>query len=102
MIYVPGALFSVNPITAQHVPGFFAINERVVCEFESAQGPFVMVLVGATIVGGMATVWHMAEVMSQLPLPVDASPSHSHEIPRGHRYSPAQGPKCSSTNCDVP
>lgn len=58
MIYVPGKLFSVNPTTAQHVPGLFAINERVVCVFDSAQGPFVMVLVGATIVGSMATVWH--------------------------------------------
>lgn len=58
MIYIPGALFSVNPTTAQHVPGLFAINERVVCVFDSAQGPFVMVLVGATIVGSMATVWH--------------------------------------------
>ncbi|MBC8086064.1 MAG: phosphatidylserine decarboxylase [Phycisphaerae bacterium] len=58
MIYVPGALFSVNPTTAQHVPGLFARNERVVCVFESAHGPFVMVLVGATIVGSMATVWH--------------------------------------------
>ncbi len=58
MIYVPGALFSVNPSTAQHVPGLFARNERVVCVFDSAQGPFVMVLVGATIVGSMATVWH--------------------------------------------
>ena len=58
MIYVPGALFSVNPTTAQHVPGLFAVNERVVCVFESAQGPFVLVLVGATIVGSMATVWH--------------------------------------------
>lgn len=58
MIYIPGALFSVNPTTAQHVPGLFAINERVVCVFDSAEGPFVMVLVGATIVGSMATVWH--------------------------------------------
>lgn len=58
MIYVPGALYSVNPLTAQHVPGLFAINERVVCVFDSADGPFVMVLVGATIVGSMATVWH--------------------------------------------
>lgn len=58
MIYLPGALFSVNPLTAQHVPGLFAINERVVCVFDSAAGPFVMVLVGATIVGSMATVWH--------------------------------------------
>jgi len=59
MIHVPGALFSVNPITARGVPNLFARNERVVCVFESPEyGPFVMVLVGATIVGSMATVWH--------------------------------------------
>ena len=61
MIYVPGALFSVNPTTARGVPGLFARNERVVCVFEgdtSAMGTFVMVLVGATIVGSMATTWH--------------------------------------------
>jgi Phosphatidylserine decarboxylase len=40
------------------VPGLFARNERVVCVFESSHGPFVLVLVGATIVGSMATVWH--------------------------------------------
>ncbi|WP_373489237.1 archaetidylserine decarboxylase [Blastomonas sp.] len=59
MMYVPGQLFSVNPTTARGVPGLFARNERVVCVFDSPQyGPFVMVLVGATIVGSMATVWH--------------------------------------------
>jgi len=58
MVYVPGDLFSVNPVTARGVPGLFARNERVVCVFESARGPFVLVLVGATIVGSMATVWH--------------------------------------------
>ncbi|MDO9405313.1 MAG: archaetidylserine decarboxylase [Polaromonas sp.] len=58
MIYVPGELFSVNPLTARGVPGLFARNERVVCVFESPRGPFVLVLVGATIVGSMATVWH--------------------------------------------
>ena len=59
MIYVPGKLFSVNPVTARGVPNLFARNERVVCVFESAEhGAFVMVLVGATIVGSMATVWH--------------------------------------------
>lgn len=58
MIYVPGDLFSVNPVTARGVPGLFARNERVVCVFESALGPFVLILVGATIVGSMATVWH--------------------------------------------
>jgi phosphatidylserine decarboxylase len=58
MIHVPGALFSVNPITARGVPGLFARNERVVCVFDSPHGPFVLTLVGATIVGSMATVWH--------------------------------------------
>ena len=62
MTYVPGDLFSVNPTTAANVPNLFARNERVVCEFESSQhGTFVMVLVGATIVGSMATVWHDAK-----------------------------------------
>jgi phosphatidylserine decarboxylase len=58
MTYVPGDLFSVNPTTAQGVPGLFARNERVICEFDSTHGPFVLILVGATIVGSMATVWH--------------------------------------------
>jgi phosphatidylserine decarboxylase len=59
MTYVPGDLFSVNPSTAANVPNLFARNERVVCEFTSEKhGTFVMVLVGATIVGSMATVWH--------------------------------------------
>lgn len=58
MIHVPGDLFSVNPTTARGVPGLFARNERVVCVFEGPQGPWIMVLVGATIVGSMATVWH--------------------------------------------
>ena len=58
MIHVPGDLFSVNPTTARGVPGLFARNERVVCVFEGKDGPFVLVLVGATIVGSMATAWH--------------------------------------------
>ena len=60
MIYVPGDLFSVNPTTARGVPGLFARNERVVCVYEGAHGPFVLALVGATIVGSMATTWHGA------------------------------------------
>jgi phosphatidylserine decarboxylase len=59
MTYVPGDLFSVNPTTAENLPNLFARNERVVCEFSSeAHGRFLIVLVGATIVGSMATVWH--------------------------------------------
>jgi phosphatidylserine decarboxylase len=58
MVHVPGTLFSVNPRTVRGVPGLFARNERVICVFESEHGPFVMILVGATIVGSVATVWH--------------------------------------------
>ena len=58
MIYVPGSLFSVNPLTARGVPGLFARNERVVCLFDTPLGSMALVLVGATIVGSMATVWH--------------------------------------------
>jgi phosphatidylserine decarboxylase len=66
MIHVPGDLFSVNPTTARGVPGLFARNERVVCVFDGigdatsagSRGPFVLVLVGATIVGSVGTVWH--------------------------------------------
>ena len=64
MVHIPGDLFSVNPLTARAVPGLFARNERVVCVFDGeggpdgVRGPWALVLVGATIVGSMATVWH--------------------------------------------
>lgn len=57
MIYVPGELFSVNPLTAENVPGLFARNERVVTIFDTPVGPMALVLVGATIVASIETVW---------------------------------------------
>ncbi|WP_279029087.1 archaetidylserine decarboxylase [Gibbsiella quercinecans] len=57
MFYVPGDLFSVNPLTAANVPNLFARNERVICVFDTAVGPMVQILVGATIVGSIETVW---------------------------------------------
>ncbi|WP_026971901.1 archaetidylserine decarboxylase [Aliagarivorans marinus] len=57
MVYVPGDLFSVNPLTAQNVPNLFARNERVAAIFDTEQGPMAMVLVGATIVASIETVW---------------------------------------------
>ena len=49
MAYVPGRLFSVNPVTAEAVPRLFARNERVVAIFDTDAGPMAMVLVGAMI-----------------------------------------------------
>lgn len=57
MTYVPGKLFSVNGTTAGQVPALFARNERVVCHFDTAVGPMVVVLVGAMIVASIETVW---------------------------------------------
>ncbi|GLT13210.1 phosphatidylserine decarboxylase proenzyme [Vibrio algivorus] len=57
MIYVPGDLFSVNPLTAANVPNLFARNERVVCIFDTEFGPMAQVLVGATIVGSIEVIW---------------------------------------------
>ncbi|MEE1672281.1 archaetidylserine decarboxylase [Agarivorans aestuarii] len=57
MVYVPGQLFSVNPLTAANVPNLFARNERVVAIFDTEFGPMAMVLVGATIVASIETIW---------------------------------------------
>lgn len=57
MIYVPGDLYSVNPLTARNIPNLFARNERVICYFDTDFGPMVQILVGATIVGSIETVW---------------------------------------------
>lgn len=57
MIYVPGELFSVNPLTANNVPDLFARNERVVTLFDTEHGALAMVLVGATIVASIETTW---------------------------------------------
>ncbi len=58
MIFVPGDLFSVNPLTASNVDNLFARNERVICFFKNEQvGEFAVVLVGATIVASIQTVF---------------------------------------------
>ncbi len=57
MVYVPGKLFSVNPVTAENVPNLFARNERVACIFDTDAGPMALVLVGAMIVGSVETTW---------------------------------------------
>ena len=56
-VYVPGRLFSVSALTAEHVPRLFARNERVLTLFESSFGQFALVMVGALNVGSIATVW---------------------------------------------
>jgi phosphatidylserine decarboxylase len=72
-VYVPGRLFSVNAITASHVPQLFARNERVLTLFDTAFGQVALIMVGALNVGSMATVWAgditpaARRVMTRLP-----------------------------------
>ncbi|MDX1900472.1 MAG: archaetidylserine decarboxylase [Gammaproteobacteria bacterium] len=56
-IYIPGSLFSVNPLTTMSVPNLFARNERLVCLFDTVAGEMAVILVGAMLVGKMKTVW---------------------------------------------
>lgn len=57
MVYVPGDLYSVNPLTAANINNLFARNERVICYFDTDKGPIAQILVGAIIVGSIETSW---------------------------------------------
>lgn len=61
-VHVPGRLFSVAPFAVEGVPRLFARNERLVCHFRGEHGPFAVVMVGALLVSGVATVWGGAEI----------------------------------------
>ena len=54
---IPGELLSVNASTETAIPGLFARNERLVCEFVTDHGRVFVVLVGALIVASIETVW---------------------------------------------
>jgi len=47
----------VNPLTAASIPNLFARNERVICVFSTDFGLMAQILVGATIVGSIETIW---------------------------------------------
>jgi phosphatidylserine decarboxylase len=57
MVHVPGRLYSVNHLTTASLPRLFARNERVISVFDTDVGTMAVILVGATFVGSMDTVW---------------------------------------------
>jgi len=79
-LFIPGLLYSVNARTTAAVPGLYAINERLVCQFQSPAGPFAMVLVGAMNVASISTAWG-----GEIPSPKD------YRIQRQH-YSGSSAP----------
>ncbi|GGA52238.1 archaetidylserine decarboxylase [Dyella nitratireducens] len=56
-VHIPGRIFSVAPFAVDAIPRLFARNERLVCHFEGAHGPFAVIMVGAILVSSVATVW---------------------------------------------
>lgn len=58
MTYVSGQRYSVNPKVLDQIPNVLTKNERIICTFDSDLGPFVIVMVGAMLVGHMHTAWH--------------------------------------------
>jgi phosphatidylserine decarboxylase len=56
-LFIPGLLYSVNARTAASVPNLYAVNERLVCQFNSDHGRFALVLVGAMNVASISTAW---------------------------------------------
>nr|VFK41108.1 MAG: phosphatidylserine decarboxylase [Candidatus Kentron sp. SD]VFK41948.1 MAG: phosphatidylserine decarboxylase [Candidatus Kentron sp. SD]VFK78889.1 MAG: phosphatidylserine decarboxylase [Candidatus Kentron sp. SD] len=64
MRHIPGRLFSVNPATTRVIPRLFTRNERLAMRFDTANGPLGLVMVGATLVGSIETVWAGAATLS--------------------------------------
>jgi phosphatidylserine decarboxylase len=64
--YIPGRRFSVNAVTTCGIRNLFCRNERVVCWFETARGPMVLVLVGALNVSSISTA-NRGEIESGAP-----------------------------------
>lgn len=78
--YVPGRLFSVNQTTADNVANLFALNERLICEFETEHGKMVMILVGAMIVAAIETIWR--DYSDSMPQTIEAS-KHNQDFGKG-------------------
>jgi phosphatidylserine decarboxylase len=78
--YIPGDRFSVSRATAAAIGRLFCRNERVVCWFDTAHGPLVVVLVGALNVSSISTVAH-GEIPSGAPR--EWRESQRHSFPQG-------------------
>jgi len=55
--YLPGRRLSVNPTVIEAMPSTLATNERVALHFDTAEGKFCVVMVGALNVGSISTAF---------------------------------------------
>jgi phosphatidylserine decarboxylase len=79
-IYIPGKLFSVNPLAVEKIPELFARNERLVCLFDTTKGPMAVILIGAMLVGKIQTSWGLVE---RSTIPSIRSYPPTEKLPKG-------------------
>ncbi len=79
--FVPGTLFSVNQMTVSSLRGLFVRNERLICHFRTAAGPYVLIFVGAMNVGSITTPW-TGEVRPRKGIVVENIDLHRTTSPR--------------------
>lgn len=58
MVLVPGRFFGVGDYSMRGVSRLFVRNERLINVFSTGQGSMAIIMVGAMLVGSLATVWH--------------------------------------------
>jgi phosphatidylserine decarboxylase len=81
--YIPGRLYPVNRLAVRHVPGLFAVNERVSVLIESKDhGRVAVVLVGAANVGRISLAFTSLVTNTGGP-PVHETPATPIPIARG-------------------
>ena len=56
-IHIPGRHFPVGKRNVSYMDDLFTKNERLVCIFDTPKGPLAVIMVGAALVGSIATVW---------------------------------------------
>lgn len=76
--YVPGRLFSVDPQLFSVIPNVFALNERLLCLFETELGPMMLIMVGAMNVASMHTAWAGAVNATRSSQVIDTDYSQQH------------------------
>jgi|TARA_B100000959_G_scaffold269911_1_gene316163 phosphatidylserine decarboxylase len=83
--YVPGKLFSVNNVSARHIPDLFAVNERLICDATTEHGHVSIVMIGAMIVAGIKTVWRAS------PYPFKESHAETFNTPQAYKQGDELG-----------
>ena len=56
-IHIPGKHFPVGRKNISYLENLYTQNERLVCHFDTANGKFALIMIGAALVGSINTTW---------------------------------------------